>query len=106
MRKDINYRGIDLQVSNKGRIYYKSNGEELEQFQIGNNPYMMCQVYNPVTQKSMLLNVGRIVCMAFHPIEGEDYKNLQAEMDDTQIEQLKETRKDDEREEQKADIPH
>lgn len=79
MRKDINYRGIDLQVSNRGRIYYKSTGEELEQFQIGNNPYMMCQAYNPVTKRAMLLNVGRIVCMAFHPIEGEDYKNLQAD---------------------------
>lgn len=77
--KQITYKGVKILVSNRGKIY-RTSGEEVKQHNMGGkNKYWFCTIYNPMTKKQVLVNVARAVCMAFHPIEGEDYKNLQAD---------------------------
>lgn len=80
MVNTIQYEGVTLLVNNKGQIFYES-GKELEPKRLRNrrtgyeNPYLYITLYSPTKKKSMRVQVSRLVCMAFHPIENpEDYQ--------------------------------
>ena len=81
--KTIDWQGLKISVSNKGKIY-NEEGEELKQTKLGFGKlkYMYVNAHAPDSKTRILINVARAICMAFHPIEGydfEDYSSLQAD---------------------------
>ena len=66
MKIRIQYKDSTIDVDANGKIY--QNGKELKQFCIRDNPYMFANAKSGSGYR--LVNVGRAVCMAFHPNEG------------------------------------
>ena len=74
MRKEyrtINYKGVELEVSNTGDIYFK--GEEVPQFKNNKTGYMGCGVWDSIGKRRVSVSVHRAVCAAFHPVEGWEH---------------------------------
>ena len=74
MRKEyrtINYKGVELEVSNTGDIYFK--GEEVPQYKNKKTGYMGCGVWDSIGKRRVSVSVHRAVCAAFHPVEGWEH---------------------------------
>lgn len=75
MTKELKYNGLTLHINNRGQIY-NENGEEIEQRSLKNgktgyaNPYLYVSLY--CGGRSRLVQVSRLVCMAFHPIDNPE----------------------------------
>lgn len=73
--RTINYKGVELEVSNTGDIYFK--GEEVPQYKNNKTGYMGCGVWDNIGKRRVSISVHRIVCAAFHPVE--NWEHLQCD---------------------------
>jgi len=77
MIAEINYEGMTLLVSNKGQVF-TPDGKELHQLTLVNrqtgyeNKYVYVTYYDPKLKRGRRVQVSRLVCMAFHPIENPE----------------------------------
>lgn len=77
MIAELNYEGTTFLVSNKGQIY-SPDGKEYHQHTLTNkqtgyeNKYVYVSYYDEKLKRSRRVQVSRLVCMAFHPIENPE----------------------------------
>lgn len=66
--RTINYKGVELKVSNTGDIIY--NGKVVPQYENKKTGYMGCGVWDSIGKRRVSISVHRVVCAAFNPVEG------------------------------------